>query len=433
MLRELIVVFVRDDLNAVLSLLAGIMLVGHKVPRKSHFIWRVFTCLTVTFMWSTVCNYLRHGPGSATYLPLSIIKYLLLFILTIVGAFFCFRFHFFAAIFCATIAYCLEHISQRIMGIIRLYVVNLPVLLDRAILLVVVVIVFTSIYYALIRAYVHYGEKIVVDNRLQILTALSVILTDTVLNTIALGDASRLGATRILICVHIFSIVSSIMALLISMCQMREAKTSVEADTILQMLHSERIQYFRDKATIDVINIKSHDLKHQLEVLGGQIDRRELEEMQKAVDVYDSAVKTENAALDVVLSHKSLLCLSKGIALTCIADGRRLSSISDPDIYSLFSNILDNAIEAAERLTDSEKKVIGLTVTARNAFVFIHTENYYDGDLFFADGLPQTTKENQQYHGFGMRSIRALTEKYGGDLHVDAREGIFKLDIMLPQ
>ena len=54
------------------------------------------------------------------------------------------------------------------------------------------------------------------------------------------------------------------------------------------------------------------------------------------------------------------------------------------------------------------------------------------GEIRFVDGLPQTSKENKEYHGFGTRSIKTLTEKYGGDLKISAENGIFRLSIMLP-
>ena len=106
--------------------------------------------------------------------------------------------------------------------------------------------------------------------------------------------------------------------------------------------------------------------------------------------------------------------------------------IPGKDLIVMAGNLLDNAIEAVERLEDSEKRVVCLTVTARNSFILIHQENYYEGELTFVDGLPQTVKEDKQYHGFGMRSIRALIEKYGGDLHLEVQEGVYVLDILLP-
>ena len=62
----------------------------------------------------------------------------------------------------------------------------------------------------------------------------------------------------------------------------------------------------------------------------------------------------------------------------------------------------------------------------------MHIENYYSGELEFEDGLPKTTQEDNGYHGFGMRSISMIAEKYGGYMEVNASDGVFRLDISFP-
>jgi len=106
--------------------------------------------------------------------------------------------------------------------------------------------------------------------------------------------------------------------------------------------------------------------------------------------------------------------------------------MEDSDIYSLFGNILDNAIDAVSRIDDPEKRMISLTVSDRNGLLLIEEENFCHSPLVFEDGLPITTKSNRDYHGFGMQSIRLLTEKYKGSLKVKQDEGVFRLSIMLP-
>ena len=151
------------------------------------------------------------------------------------------------------------------------------------------------------------------------------------------------------------------------------------------------------------------------------------------MDIYDTAPRTHNAALDVVLVGKALGCHAQQITLTCMADGRRLGFIEDSDIYALFGNILDNAMDAVEKVEDPDHRLISLTVSVRDDLVLIEEENFFEGDsLDFEEGLPVTTKQERLYHGFGLRSIRTLTEKYGGDMQIEAKDGIFRLSILLP-
>ncbi len=151
--------------------------------------------------------------------------------------------------------------------------------------------------------------------------------------------------------------------------------------------------------------------------------------MEEIISIYDSTVKTGNKAVDVILTEKSLLCNKADIKLTCVVDGKQFSFMSESDIYSLFGNILDNAIEAANCL-EKDRRVIGVTAKRTHDFLTVNAHNYYDGNLVFADGLPVTTKKDKLYHGFGMKSVRMICEKYGGNLSVGCKDGIFTLKIL---
>ena len=106
--------------------------------------------------------------------------------------------------------------------------------------------------------------------------------------------------------------------------------------------------------------------------------------------------------------------------------------MEDADVYALFGNILDNAMEAVERLDEPDKRLISLTVRAQDHFLIVSQENYYDGVLELDHGLPVTTKADKRFHGFGMQSIKMLTEKYGGDLRLQTSGGIYRLSILFP-
>ena len=128
----------------------------------------------------------------------------------------------------------------------------------------------------------------------------------------------------------------------------------------------------------------------------------------------------------------SLELTHEGYKTTCVADGRQLSFLDPIDLYTLFGNALDNAIENVRKLPQVERRVISLTVFEKPGLSVIQLENYYDGELRFQDGLPVTSKADREDHGFGMRSIRSLAEKYGGSISIDGENSIFLLSITLP-
>ena len=69
---------------------------------------------------------------------------------------------------------------------------------------------------------------------------------------------------------------------------------------------------------------------------------------------------------------------------------------------------------------------------ARQDVMGIHIENYCENELKFRDGLPISTKGDDNYHGFGMKSIQYVVEKYGGNLVVNLEDKIFSVDIIFP-
>ena len=224
-------------------------------------------------------------------------------------------------------------------------------------------------------------------------------------------------------------------AVLLVMLQLSVLKTDELMDDLKmtkKMLKEENDHYEREKAIIDVLNVKSHDLKHQLMNAKKTLSNEDYEELGKIVSSYDSFVKTGNAAVDVILTEKELLCQKNNIRFTAMIDGRKLTFMKESDLYSLLGNILDNAMEAVAKLTKDEDKVISISTEEKGGFLLIHQENLYDGNIVFKNDELQTTKDDKLYHGFGTKSIKLIVNKYNGDVSIKTSDRKFVLDIMLP-
>ena len=127
--------------------------------------------------------------------------------------------------------------------------------------------------------------------------------------------------------------------------------------------HDRQLRLSREN--VEAINIKCHDLRHQIRSLaqgGAVVSGEALADLAHDISIYDSSVKTGNEALDTILTEKRLLCESRKITLTCVADGGALAFMAAADIYALFGNALDNAIEAVTTLDDQAKRSITLVV-----------------------------------------------------------------------
>lgn len=202
-----------------------------------------------------------------------------------------------------------------------------------------------------------------------------------------------------------------------------------------RLLAERQRQYRLSKENIDAINIKCHDIRHQIRHFadkGDVVDREALRDIAREVNVYDSVVETGNEALDTILTEKSLACSQENITLSCIADGAALGFVAPSDIYSFFGNALDNAIEATRAIEDPERRNISLNVARCGAMVAVSVENFYAVEPQFDGDLPRSSKGDDANHGFGVRSMRGTVERYGGTLHVGARDGVFYLNALLP-
>lgn len=208
-----------------------------------------------------------------------------------------------------------------------------------------------------------------------------------------------------------------------------------EKDIVEQILYERKRQYEMSRENIETINHKCHDLKHQLRALQ-QVSADErgqyIEELERAISIYDKVTETGNEVVNTILSEKSLYCERRQIKLSCIVDASHLDFMSTLDIYAILGNALDNAIENVSKYNDAGKRVISLTIKTVGDFLSIQTNNYCEEKIEICDGLPVTTKRDKTHHGFGMKSMRHLAGKYGGSLAVSARDNVFTLQILLP-
>lgn len=219
--------------------------------------------------------------------------------------------------------------------------------------------------------------------------------------------------------------------------QHTNADARYELGAMQLVLHQQYEQYRQTKESIDLVNRKYHDLKHQISVIRAENspEKREsyLRDMEHGIRMVDAQYKTGNDVLDTVLSGKAMYCAKHDISMNCVVDGTLLSKMEVMDICSLFGNALDNAIECVEALDAPEKRLVRVAVCAQQGLTLLRFENYCDTPLQFEDGTPRTTKGDWGYHGYGVKSIRSIAEKYGGSMTIRTQDNWFRLCILLPR
>ena len=218
--------------------------------------------------------------------------------------------------------------------------------------------------------------------------------------------------------------------------QVKEIQMRFEKDTLQNITNMQYQNYKLSKESIDIVNQKYHDLKHQINLLKTGADTEKageyLEQMEREIKIYETQNKTENKVLDTILTSKSMHCQRHGIELKFMGEGQLLNFMEDMDISALFGNMLDNAIESVVKIKDRQKRLISIHVIQERKFIRIRTENYCEEDVQFQDGLPVTTKKDKRFHGYGTKSIKKIVEKYGGSVMAGKTDNWFELKILIP-
>jgi sensor histidine kinase regulating citrate/malate metabolism len=170
-----------------------------------------------------------------------------------------------------------------------------------------------------------------------------------------------------------------------------------------------------------------------------------LEKMDVAIRGVDFRYATASPVCDVILNDKAGAAERLHIPLDVQFFYRETATISVFDLGIILSNLLDNAIEACEKVPEADR-FIRLELNTKGDFLLLKVENSYDGRLVWDDEkkLPVSTKENGSpkeilpEHGLGLKNVAELTEKYLGGMKLEEgrdpeNHGIFRIIVMLQQ
>lgn len=181
--------------------------------------------------------------------------------------------------------------------------------------------------------------------------------------------------------------------------------------------------------------IQTHDIKHHLLILREYGQERKwdmlmsyLNELSDDILVQKKAMWTQVGILDTLLEQKKAKAESKGIAFRIRADRIGELPFSDMEISTLFSNLLDNAIEACEKIQD-DRRWIQLNIMRKSGMLYITISNSIKGRPLEKEGKLITNKQNHQLHGYGIKSVQKIVRKYEGDFSYQIRESEFIVTI----
>ncbi len=317
---------------------------------------------------------------------------------------------------------------------------------DSVLIMVVVYTATFILYYRFEKGNIAPNRNLNVNNK-ELIGVVATGIGAFIISNISFVDSrTPFSATDNFLYVRTLVDFGGMLMLLTEMGRRNELALRNESNEINQLFQRQYEQYKLAVDNSEALRKEMHDMKHYVMALKNEDDPKRraevLDDMEQAIAIQESFMNTGNKVLDVILTTKSLQCQKKGITLNAMVDGDLLTDIHVKDICSLFGNILDNAIEATQQIEEKEKRLITLSVRRRNQFIIVECENCSDSvnvkmrsnqrnGIFRSNNLPKTTKGDTVKHGFGLKSINQVAEKYGGAMNCSFEGGWFKVKVLL--
>ncbi|MGL6106299.1 GHKL domain-containing protein [Romboutsia sp.] len=180
-----------------------------------------------------------------------------------------------------------------------------------------------------------------------------------------------------------------------------------------------------------------HDIKNHIACIKGVSKSNNdasnyIMSIEDELDRYDNSFNTGNMILDIILNEKSKICKDSNINLLVdINNFDTCNFIHTIDICSIFSNMLDNSIEACEKVSNYDKEII-LRGTIVNDFFVIRIENTKENRVNIKNNYIKTDKKDTYLHGLGIKNIKDSVTKYNGEVVIDYSENRFTMKIFVP-
>lgn len=187
------------------------------------------------------------------------------------------------------------------------------------------------------------------------------------------------------------------------------------------------------KKTQEQMRLLKHDMKNHILVIAGFIEQgKDAEAKQYVSDILDKLnkmytyVNVGNALLNYIINSKLSKAKELGIEIKAQIENLEFAYMDSMDFSALLNNVLDNAIEAAVLAT---KKYIEVKILSVKGFDTICVKNTVISSVLESNPNLETTKEDEG-HGYGLKQIKGVVEKYDGMLDIEEDNGMFVVNIM---
>ena len=203
----------------------------------------------------------------------------------------------------------------------------------------------------------------------------------------------------------------------------------------IQIAQQKQHQYFLLE-NAETMKAQRHDMRHQIAVIRRYSEHEETSKLIEYLDTLVAEIPLEqnevyckNAAVNAIVSHYSGLGVKKGIDVSIhLTIPENLEQISDSSLCVIFGNLMENAIEACNRMGEGHK-FIRLNSRMQYKTLTIAIDNSFDGNFKIQDGKLRSTKRFD--YGTGTASITAMAKKHGGGASFDVDGRVFQSSVYI--
>lgn len=214
-----------------------------------------------------------------------------------------------------------------------------------------------------------------------------------------------------------------------------------EHQVLEALMGMQRDQYERKQVLAAALRQTHHDLGHHIRYMATLDDpderHRYAQEVLDQVQGTEELLCTGNETLDVLLSDRIRRCRQEDVKLVLFVEAARMDRMRPSDIVVVVGNALENAMEAVrsamrQGAVAPEDRQITVRISGNDNWLVLRFENRLFEPLSWDGAWPATTKPNGDAHGFGLKSIARVVERYHGDVQILEEDGRFVLSVLVP-
>lgn len=219
---------------------------------------------------------------------------------------------------------------------------------------------------------------------------------------------------------------------------LENSRNMKEAEALRQQSIGQLELYNSMRENYNIQRQRTHEYKNQIvcmDMLMKKKDYSKLEDyignISDGLDAQLDMVDTNNDVVNAIFNAKYYEAIKNDVLVVLKINDLSDIKISDNDIVTILSNLLDNAIEAAKQC-DIGKRIVKIKMLYEDAVLSIAVSNSYKAELVpTEDGYIRTTKKDREEHGWGMRNVVATLEKYNAEYIIDYKNGEFVFSIIM--